>query len=433
MKNTYEQLNLIQRTQIQTLLKVKKSLQEIANELNISRQTIYRELIRNCSLENHDKYGIRSSCIHYLDCKKEKGKALFCDYKCERYQSGRPACLKKYPFVCNNCSKKKGCQFLHYYYDAELASSQYHNRIKEANNMPLTDLKEIKKIDKLLSPLIKKGQSIEVILMNHPEIPYSNTTIRRWMEQGLLTAKKSELRMFGRRIPKTYNYSHNKEHLRFNEAKIGHKYNDYLLFIKNHPNALIIQLDTVIGCIDGKKSVLTIHIVQHKLQFGILLDKHDKNSVYLKLKELLSILYQYEQETGELIFSSFSQVFLTDNGFEFDALLDLLNDFPYMNIFFCHPNASYEKAHCERNHVLIRYIHYKGWSMDGYSQKDIDLLFSNINSYPRRSLNKKTPYDSVLSDHRLGKKFLDFVNISKVNCDDVTLNPSLLRCVKKQS
>ena len=71
--------------------------------------------------------------------------------------------------------------------------------------------------------------------------------------------------------------------------------------------------------------------------------------------------------------------------------------------------------------------------MDGYSQKDIDLLFSNINSYPRRSLNKKTPYDSVLSDHRLGKKFLDFVNISKVNCDDVTLNPSLLRCVKKQS
>lgn len=54
MKKKYEQLNLIQRTKIQTLLKEKNSLQDIANELEISRQTIYRELIRNCTLESHD-------------------------------------------------------------------------------------------------------------------------------------------------------------------------------------------------------------------------------------------------------------------------------------------------------------------------------------------------------------------------------------------
>ena len=388
--------------------------------------------MRNCTLESYDQYGIRSSCVNYLKCKREKGKFLFCDYKCESYKSGRPDCLKKYPFVCNNCSKKKRCQFLHHYYDAELASEQYHKRISEINNIPLTDFKEIKRIDKIVSPLIKKGQSIEAILMNHDkDINFSNTTIRRWMDQGLLTAKKSELRMFGRRTPKTYNYSKNKEHLRLNENKIGHKYNDYLLYIKEHPNDLIIQLDTVIGCIDGEKSILTIHIVQHKFQFGILLDSHDKETVYIKIKEFLTILYNYEKSFGELIFSSFSNVFLTDNGVEFDALLDLINDFPNMNIFFCHPNASYEKPHCEKNHVLVRYVQYKGWSMDGLNQQDINLLFSNINSYPRKSLNKKTPYHSVLNDARLGKKFLDFANIFKVNCDDVILNPSLLYKVKK--
>lgn len=73
----------------------------------------------------------------------------------------------------------------------------------------------------------------------------------------------------------------------------------------------------------------------------------------------------------------------------------------------------------------------KGWSFDSLEQKDIDLLFSHINSYPRKSLNKKTPYQSVIEDPRLGKEFLDLININKVNCDDVTLNPSLLRKIKK--
>ena len=150
MKKSYTQLNLVQRAKIQILLKEKKSLQEIANELNVSRQTIYRELTRNYTTESYDRFGIRSSCEHYLKCKQERGKTLFCDYKCENYKIGRATCLRSYPFVCNFCSKKKGCQFLHYYYDAEIASSQYHTRIKEANDLPLTDLKEIKKLDKKL-------------------------------------------------------------------------------------------------------------------------------------------------------------------------------------------------------------------------------------------------------------------------------------------
>ena len=291
-------------------------------------------------------------------------------------------------------------------------------------------MKEIKKLDKKITPLIRQGQSIEAILMSHTEIKHSSSTIRRWIEQGLLTCKKSELRLFGRRTPKRYDYSKNKEHLKLNERKLGHKYSDYLLYIKEHPDSLIIQLDTVIGCIDGEKSVLTIHIVQHKFQFGIILDNHTKNEVYTKFKILLDTLYAYEEEYGEPICFSFTQVILTDNGTEFDALLDLLIDYPNINIFFCHPNSSYEKGACERNHVLVRYVQYKGRSFDNLSQNDINILFSNINSYPRKSLNKKTPYQSVFDDHRLGKKFLDFVNIFKVNCDDIILNPSLLYKVK---
>ena len=48
-----------------------------------------------------------------------------------------------------------------------------------------------------------------------------------------------------------------------------------------------------------------------------------------------------------------------------------------------------------------------------------------------RSSFLKTPYQSVLNGPRLGKEFLDIINISKVNGDDVTLNPSLLKKIKK--
>ena len=67
----------------------------------------------------------------------------------------------------------------------------------------------------------------------------------------------------------------------------------------------------------------------------------------------------------------------------------VINIHPNLNIFFCHPNASFEKGACERNHVLVRYIQYKGWSFDNLNQSDINTLFSHINSYPRKSLNNR--------------------------------------------
>lgn len=432
MKKGQEQLNLIQRTQIQTLLKVKSSLTQIALEMGISRQTIYRELLRNSYTESMDTYERHYSCEHYKECLKNN-KKLVCQFKCVRYTLVRQPCLKKYPFVCNYCIKKKKCNFLHYYYDPERASIIYHTRLNEANNNPKTNEKTIKDVNKIVSPLVKKGQSVEAILMNHPEIKVSSLTIRNWIKENRLDCKLSEFRMTGRRKPSSsYNYSKAHDYTVLSSKKIDHKYNDYRLYMDSHPNALVVQLDTVIGCIDGKLTVLTIHIVNYHFQFGILLEKHTKEAVYASIKNILDKLYEYEENTAVAMFTSFSEVFLTDNGPEFDSLIDLSEEYPDMHVFYCHPLSSFEKGACERNHELVRFIHYKGWSFDSYTQEDIDLMFSHINSYPRKSLNKKTPSQCVEEDSRLGKEFLDLINIKKVDCDDVTLNPSLLKKIKKQ-
>ena len=108
MKKGYTQLDSIQRSQLEVLLKQCKSLLEISVILNISRQTLYRELLRNSTTESKDLIGVKSSCIHFLECYKGKSNInIFCPHNCVKYAPGRQPCLKKYPFVCNYCRKQK--------------------------------------------------------------------------------------------------------------------------------------------------------------------------------------------------------------------------------------------------------------------------------------------------------------------------------------
>ncbi len=430
----YEQMSLVQRAQLQASIKTHKSLSAIAKEMGVTRQTLYRELIRNSYPVNRDTCDTKSSCLHIQECSRGRTKIkLFCPYKCTKYQPGKQECLKKYPFVCNHCAKKARCTYLQYYYDAEKASGEYHQRIQNANKRPRADKNTIKAVNKVISPLIKKGQSVEAILMNHREIKISASTLRYWIKTGALDCRLSDLRMTGRRLPTNRTYVSKEdeaEHQRY-DFKENHKYQEYLLYHQYHQKALIVELDTVIGCIDGVKSVLTIHIVQHRLQFGILLETHTKKEVYEKLKEFMNKLKSYDERYGTIMSQSFSEILLTDNGVEFDSLLDLEGSIENCHVFYCRPYAPYQKGACERNHVFVRFIHYKGWSFDGLTQEDINRLFSHINSYPRKSLEGKTPYEKVLDDPRLGQAFLAFAGITKVECDDVTLNPSLLKKIKK--
>ena len=194
-KKEFNQLNKIQRTQLEVGLKYHKSLSSLAKEIGVSRQTLYREILRNSYTTIHDSPGLKQSCINFKQCRKEiKGLQFSCPNKCIKYSHGRQDCLNKYPFVCNYCSKKRYCKFLHYYYDSEKASFDYHSRIEEANSKPKTETSIINQVNKIVSPLIKKGQSVEAILMNHPEIPVSSLTIRNWIKEGLLDCKLSELR-----------------------------------------------------------------------------------------------------------------------------------------------------------------------------------------------------------------------------------------------
>ena len=57
----------------------------------------------------------------------------------------------------------------------------------------------------------------------------------------------------------------------------------------------------------------------------------------------------------------------------------------------------------------------------------VDRMVSHVNSYPRASLDGKTPYDAFVSFYgERGRDFLEKLNVRRINADCVTLDPSLL-------
>lgn len=154
--------------------------------------------------------------------------------------------------------------------------------------------------------------------------------------------------------------------------------------MKQNPDSIVVQCDTVHGKNKDSQCLLTIHSDQLHFQMYFLLKNGASakavNKIFLGLKEKLGI------EMYKMLFSTM----LFDNGVEFDKILELEFDDvtgeKLSNIFFTRPYLSTDKPECERNHVLFRYIKSKGKTLDDLTQEDVDIINSSINSYPRKSI-----------------------------------------------
>lgn len=94
------------------------------------------------------------------------------------------------------------------------------------------------------------------------------------------------------------------------------------------------------------------------------------------------------------------------------------------NIFYCDPQTPSQKPHVENNHNYVRDIIHNGKNIKNLTQEDLNLMFSHINSTPRKSLNGKTPYEAF--EFLYGNEILKKFNIQKIEKDMVTLQPYLL-------
>ena len=127
------------------------------------------------------------------------------------------------------------------------------------------------------------------------------------------------------------------------------------------------------------------------------------------------------------LFRKYFKVILTDNGSEFKNPWDIEKtpDGKHRTyVFYCDPYVSNQKAKLEKNHEYIRYVIPKGRSMNRYTQDDINLMASHINSTARDGMNGASPFD--LAELLIDKRIPPLVGQHRINPDSVMLRPELI-------
>lgn len=419
MKKT-GQLTLTDRAKLQSYLEDEIPISVICKKIGVVKQTIYREIKRNGIIKNTN-IRFKIMCEYMGKC-PYIGIGESCKEKCSHFIQKQCKKVIRFPFICNKCPIKGSCKLPHRYYYADKAQANYEKILSETRSGLRIKEEEFEEIDSIISPLLKeKGQSLNHILTSHPEIQVCERTIRNWINDGYTNAGNIDL-------PRKVSFKPRKEYIhRITKPSYilhGRTYHDFKIYCKENPSLLVCQLDTVIGKISDEYKVLTFHFPVLHFQFGLLIKGISPDEVNKKLLNLRHII-------GKDLWKKVFPILLTDNGFEFNKLNEIEVDEKgelLSKVFYCNPYCSSQKGACERNHELFRYIEPKYHSLNHLDQDKLNIIFSNINSYYRPSLNGVCPYDLALAI--LGKDFLDYIHIKKIEPNLVNMTQSLIKKIK---
>lgn len=410
-KVTNVHFTLETRKLIEERLNESKTITEISNELQRDRSNIGKEIMKHRIATFPSTFNYDHPCLKHVNCSM---KTYECYKTCKNIEIKLCENLISSPHVCNGCQKKKYCRHVRYYYNAVEANNEYVNSWKkDRSKLRYTPL-ELDILNNDFKVLVLNCKSIyhALIVINKRGFNFKISTIYKQIERGQLALKKSDLprcRKTKQKEVKDKSYKRDIE---------GHTYEDYNSYKEENPNAIETQMDTVEGIKENDAPVFfTIEIVDIKFILIFKLTSQTAKEISNKLKLLKEIL-------GNEIIEKIFEILLTDNGKEFIRLDDLKEILPNANIFYCHPYSSYEKGNIENNHELIRRVIPKGVSLKCYTQKDLDLLCSHINSLYRESLDGKCPFDLV--ENYISKDVLDKLNLKKIDDDKVVLVPKLL-------
>lgn len=303
-------------------------------------------------------------------------------------------------------------------YKASYAQKEYELVRRESRSGFALSENELRQIDDIISPLLIKGQSLHHIAVHHAdELMKSERTLYAYINSGLFTARNMDMPRTVRMRPRK-NVSKN---LKVDKAcRLGRDFSCFQAYMQEHPDLSIRQIDSVEGS-KGSAVLLTIHFVEQGLQLAFLRQHNDSQSV-------IDIFNRLYLEMRPDIFIELFPVLLADNGSEFSNPTAIESDMqgnPRTKMFYCNPSAPYQKGSCENNHEMIRRIIPKGEDIGQYTQEQIDLMMSHINSYARKKLGNKSPYE--IFEFQYGKELLDIFHLQKIPADEIILSPELLK------
>jgi IS30 family transposase len=427
---TSKHLTDSERFQIEQLLRQRVPLKEIAKIVGKSPSTISREVRkRRVWSDKYAPYRIHNRCAKRADCRKQylcEDKSS-CTRLCRACNSCNKVCpdfeeeicrrLSDSPYVCNGCPDEHQCPLRKRYYLHKQAHAAYRQTLVESRTGVNITEDELLALDELVSPLVKRGQSIHHIVVSNPDLfEVSEKSIYRYVDGGLLKARNIDMPRICRLKPRR---TKPVEHKIDSGCRIGRSYDDFKRFIDGN-DISYVEMDSVIGRLGGK-CLLTLMFKSCDLMLAFIRDHNTAHSVIDRFNALYECL-------GAETFSKLFPLLLGDNGsefsdpkaIEFDAL-----GIQRTKVFYCDPYSSFQKPNVEVNHEFIRKILPKGTSFDNLTQDDINLMMSHINSYSRGKLVDNSPFD--VFDSLYGFGILSKLGLHKIPPNQILLKPSLLR------
>lgn len=418
MKYDNTHLTLQDRQIIQKGIESRSSKTAIAQTIGKDPTTIAKEIRKHRNLKRRNAFNQKHICIHLKECHG-------CKRKCSRYVEQTCSKRDRSPGACNKCPDIPKCRLDKYFYNANDAHEQYRLELvssREGINLTADKRDEIANI---IVPLINQGQSIYQILSTHKEINLSEKTIYNYIDMGVF--KKYGLINLSLKEKVNRKQFKNKYKKRKEPANYtGRKYKDYLTFVKDNPNALTVEMDTVMNSVSGPY-IQTFIFPNTSFMIGFLHKEKTCDSMSKTLDNLQELL-------GDENYNKLFSLILTDRGSEFEKhqLFEINIDTGELrsNIFYCDPMNSSQKPHVENNHNYIRDILPNGINLSFLTQEKLDLMFSHINSVPRECYAGKTPYEMFEFFYDKDNLIANLFNIQKIKRDEVVLKPYLLKNVK---
>ena len=428
----YTRLTLTERREIEHALNRGESLKRIAASLNRTTSTVSREIQRNSiAVQGGSERKPFNNCLHRNTCDEHDictneectrpicPGCIYCIHVCKKYERENCALLWKTPYVCNACKRRRGCTLEKFLYKAKKADVSANGLLSDARSGVSLDEAERKRLSGIVSPLIKQHQSPYHICLNNKDVlMVSDKTLYKYIACGLMDAKSTDLlrkvKMKLRKKP---------PQIKIERACYeGRTYRDLQAYLDKYPDTEVVQMDTVIGKKGGgEKCLLTISFPHSELMLTFIRDANTSRSV-------TEVFERIKTWIGFNMFEEIFPLILADRGPEFSAPSAIeFDDAPvtWTRIYYCDPNCAYQKPEIESGHRLLRMVLPKGRSMNPYSQDDIDLLMSHVNSYRRKALGGKSPIEVFAGFH--GNSIIRDLGLRPIDANDINLTPRLLK------
>ena len=420
MSNNYKHLILSDRIYIEQCLNERKTFSVIGRELGRDPTTISKEVRRflawrdgwvgrkrgndcknfsSCTIDDICVF----DCISNSECKICKIEN--CNSHCPHFVPAECPELKNPPYVCNGCPEKNSCVFTQYYYDAQEADKRYQTLLSESRIGINTDEQTLFRVNRLITPLIRKGQPLShIIAVHRDEIPMSRSTVYNYLDQGLFDVRNIDL-------PRRVRYKLRKKRRQENPVNYDYRrrrtYKDFEKYIEAFPDYEVVETDTVKGTRESGKCLLTLLFRHSNFMLIFLLQQCKQEAI----RNVFAMLYE---GLGSRTFKKTFRIILTDNDPEFKdpwSIEKAPDGSLRTKVFYCDPYASNQKEKIERNHEFIRYIIPKGRSMYNLTDEDVRKMMCHINSVARGGLNGATPFD--MAELLISKKVLHLLGLRK--------------------